>query len=158
GTHEPADAHADAVGIVAAAQRAHEPDTELDGRVLALTHLLEIGDGPAARRVLPELDRLADRLRHPAARLTALSRGATIAALGGDFADATRYARDAWEAGRRAGLPDADAVRWGQIHAIWQHTDVPPDDLAWMERTLRELVGHSHRSFAHAPALVQLET
>jgi tetratricopeptide (TPR) repeat protein len=157
GTHEPADALADAAGIVTAAQRAHEPDTELDGRVLTLTHLLELGDGPAARRVLPDLDRLADRLRHPAARLVALSRRATLATLSGDFADANRYAREAWEAGRRIGLPDADAVRWGQIYAIWQHTDVSTEDTEWMERALRELVAHSHLSFAHAPALVQIE-
>lgn len=157
GTQDPTDALADAVGIVAAAQRAHEPEFELDGRVLTLTHRLELGDGPAARRVLPELDRLAARLRHPAARLVALSRRATLATVGGDFPGAGRYAREAWEAGRSVELPDADAVRWGQIFSIWQHTDVPAEDFQWMEQALRELVAHSYLSFAHAPALVQVE-
>ena len=60
GTQDPADALAAADEIVTAAQRAREPETELDGRVLRLTHLLELGDGPAAQRVLPELDRLAE--------------------------------------------------------------------------------------------------
>ncbi|WP_433040801.1 ATP-binding protein [Dactylosporangium sp. CS-033363] len=157
GTQEPADALADASGIVDAARRARDPGTELDGRVLVLTHLLEVGDGPAARRVLPELDRLAGTLRHPSARLVALSRRAALATLDGDFAEGARAATEAWEAGRRAGLPDADAVRWGQVHAIWVHTDVPAEDLDWTVRTLRELVAHSHRAFAHAPALVQFE-
>jgi hypothetical protein len=56
GSQDPADALAAADEIVTAAQRAREPETELDGRVLRLTHLLELGDGPAAQRVLPELD------------------------------------------------------------------------------------------------------
>jgi len=157
GTQEPADALVDAAGIVAAAQRAREADTELDGRVLTLTHHLELGDGPAARRVLPELDRLAALLRHPAAKLVALSRRAMLATVTGDFTDAAQCAREAWEAGRSVELPDADAVRWGQIYAIWQHTDVPAEDLQWMERVLRELVAHSHVSFVHASALVQVE-
>ena len=67
-SQEPADALAAADEIVTAAQRAREPETEFDGRVLRLTHLLELGDGPAAQRVLPELDRLASSLRQPAAR------------------------------------------------------------------------------------------
>ena len=43
--------------------------------------LLELGDGPAVQRVLPELDRMAESLRPPAARLAALSRRSTVAAL-----------------------------------------------------------------------------
>ena len=46
GSQDPADALAAADEIVTAAQRAREPETELDGRVLRLTHLLELGDGP----------------------------------------------------------------------------------------------------------------
>jgi hypothetical protein len=78
GTQAPGDALAAADEIVTAAQRARDRQTELDGRVLRLTHLLELGDGPAAQRVLPELGRLAESLRQPAARLTALSRRSTL--------------------------------------------------------------------------------
>jgi hypothetical protein len=81
GTQAPADALAAAGEIVTAARRAGEPETELDGRVLCLTHLLELGDGPAAQRILPELGRIADSLRQPAVRLVALSRRSTLAAL-----------------------------------------------------------------------------
>ena len=157
GSQDPADALAAADEIVTAAQRAREPETELDGRVLRLTHLLELGDGPAAQRVLPELDRLAGSLRQPGARLAALSRRSTLAALTGDFASAIECARQAFETGQAAGLPDAGAVYWGQLFAIWLHAGLPDDDEQWMERELRDLVARSYMSVAHAAALVQIE-
>ena len=105
GTQDPGDALAAADEIVAAAQRARDPETELDGRVLRLTHLLEPGDGPAAQRVLPELDRLAGLLRQPLARLVALSRRSTLAALAGDFAAAARLPGRPSRPGRRPACP-----------------------------------------------------
>ena len=157
GTQDPADALAAAGEIVTAARRAREPETELDGRVLRLTHLLELGDGPAAQRVLPELVRMADSLRQPAVRLAALSRRSTLAALTGDFAPAARFARQAFQIGQAASLPDAGAVYWGQLFAIWLHADLPGGDEQWMERELRDLVARSHLSVAHAAALVQID-
>ena len=157
GTQDPADALAAADEIVTAAQRARDPETELDGRVLRLTHLLELGDGPAAQRVLPELDRLADSLRQPSVRLVALSRRSTLAALTGDFAPAAEFARQAFQTGQAASLPDASAVYWGQLFAIWLHTGLPDGDEQWMERELRDLVARSYLSVAHAAALVQIE-
>ena len=157
GTQDPRDALADASEIVAAAQRAHEPETELDGHVLRLTHLLELGDGPPAQRVLPELDQLADSLNQPAARLAALSRRSTVAALTGDFGAAAEFARRAFQAGQTAALPDAGAVYWGQMFAIWLHTGLPADDEQRMEQLLRDLVARSHLSVAHAAALVQID-
>jgi hypothetical protein len=157
GTQDPADALAAADEIVTAARRARDPETELDGRVLRLTHLLELGDGPAAQRVLPELGRMADTLRQPSARLAALSRRSTLAALAGDFASAAEFARQAFQTGQAAGLPDAGAVYWGQLFAIWLHAGLPDHDEQWMERELRDLVSRSHMSVAHAAALVQIE-
>jgi hypothetical protein len=157
GTQDPADALAAAGEIVTAARRAGEPETELDGRVLRLTHLLELGDGPAAQRVLPELGRMADSLRQPVVRLTALSRRSTLAALTGDFAPAAEFARQAFQIGLAASLPDAGAVYWGQLFAIWLHAGLPGGDEQWMERELRDLVARSHLSVAHAAALVQIE-
>ena len=144
GSQEPADALAAADEIVAAAQRAREPETELDGRVVRLAHL-------------PELDRLAGSLRQPAARLAALSRRSTLAALTGDFAPAAELAGQAFQTGQAAGLPDAGAVYWGQLFAIWLHTGLPDGDEQWMERELRDLVARSRLSVAHAAALVQVE-
>src|SRR5206468_1839987 len=46
---------------------------------------------------------------------------------------------------------------WGQLFAIWLHTDLPAGDEQWMERELRDLVARSHLSVAHAAALVQVE-
>ena len=157
GTQDPADALAAADEIVTAAQRARAPETELDGRVLRLTHLLELGDGPAAQRVLPELDRMAEWLRQPAVRLAALSRRSTLAALTGDFGLAAENARQAFQTGQAAGLPDAGAVYWGQLFAIWLHAGLPAADEQWMERELRDLVARSNLSVAHAAALVQVE-
>ena len=96
-------------------------------------------------------------LRQPAARLTALSRRSTLAALTGDFGLAAEIARQAFQTGQAAGLPDAGAVYWGQLFAIWLHADLPGDDEQWMERELRDLVARSHLSVAHAAALVQIE-
>jgi len=59
-------------------------------------------------------------LRQPAARLAALSRRSTLAALTGDFSAAAELARKAIQAGQAAGLPDAGAVYWGQLFAIWR--------------------------------------
>jgi hypothetical protein len=157
GSQDPADALAAADEIVTAAQRAREPETEFDGRVLRLARLLELGDGPAAQRVLPELDRLAASLRQPGVRQVALSRRSTLAALTGDFAPAAEFARQAFQTGQAASLPDAGAVYWGQLFAIWLHTGLPGDDEQWMERELRDLVARSHLSVAHAAALVQIE-
>ena len=157
GAQDPADALAAAGEIVTAAQRARQPETELDGRVLRLTHLLELGDGPAAQRVLPELDRMAGSLRQPAVRLAALSRRSTLAALTGDFGPAAEFARQAFETGQAAGLSNAGAVYWGQLFAIWLHTGLPDGDEQWMERELRDLVARSHMSVAHAGALIQIE-
>jgi len=157
GTQDPGDALAAADEIIAAAQQARLPETELDGRVVRLTHLLEAGDGPAAQRVLPGLGRLADVLGQPAARLTAWSRRSTLAALAGDFGPAAEFARQAFQAGQAAGLPDAGSVYWGQLYAIWLHAGLPGDDEQWMERELRDLVARSHLWAGHAAALVQLD-
>jgi len=157
GRQLPADALADADEIITAARSAHEPETELDGCVLRLTHLLELADGPGARRVLPELDGLAGSLRQPAAQQVALSRRSTLAALSGDFGLAGESARQAFGTAQAAGLPDAGAVYWCQLFAIWLHTELPESDGQWMERELRDLVARSHRSVAHAAALVQIE-
>ena len=89
--------------------------------------------------------------------LIALSRRSTLAALTGDFGQAASLARQAWETGQAAGLPDAGAVYWGQLFAIWLHAGLPASDELWMEQQLRDLVARSHLSLAHASALIQIE-
>jgi hypothetical protein len=81
----------------------------------------------------------------------------TLATLTGDFASAIECARQAFQPGQAAGLPDAGAVYWGQLFAIWLHAGLPGNDEQWMERELRDLVARSHMSVAHAAALVQIE-
>ena len=157
GTQNPGDALAGATEIVAAARAAGDPERELDGHVLRLTHLLESCDGPAARRELAQIDRLAGLLRQPLARLVACSRRSALAALDGDFPLATSQARLAWDIGRRASLPDAGAVLWGQLFAVWLETELPDGDEDQMEQILRSLVARSHLSTAHAAALVLID-
>jgi len=100
---------------------------------------------------------MAEWLRQPAVRLAALSRRSTLAALTGDFGLAAENARQAFQTGQAAGLPDAGAVYWGQLFAIWLHAGLPAADEQWMERELRDLVARSNLPVAHAAALVQLE-
>ena len=100
---------------------------------------------------------MAEWLRQPAIRLAALSRRSTLAALAGDFGPAAENARQAFQTGQAAGLPDAGAVYWGQLFAIWLHAGLPAADEQWMERELRDLVARSNLSVAHAAALVQVE-
>ena len=100
---------------------------------------------------------MADSLRQPAVRQVALSRRSTLAALTGDLAPAAEFARQAFQIAQAASLPDAGAVYWGQLFAIWLHVGLPEDDEEWMERELRDLVARSHLSVAHAAALVQIE-
>jgi tetratricopeptide (TPR) repeat protein len=157
GTQDPAGALAGATEIVAAARMAGDPERELDGHVLRLTHLLETCDGPAARRELAQVERLAGLLRQPLARLVACSRRSTLAALDGDFPLAARQARLAWDIGTRASLPDAGAVLWGQLFAVWLETRLPDGDEDLMEQILRGLVARSHLSTAHAAALVLID-
>jgi hypothetical protein len=157
GTQNPGDALAGATEIVAAARAAGDPERELDGHVLRLTHLLESFDGPAARRELAQIERLAGLLRQPLARLVAHSRRSTLAVLDGDFSLATSQARLAWEIGTRASLPDAGAVLWGQLFAVWLEAELPDGDGDLMEQILRGLVARSHLSTAHAAALVLID-
>lgn len=157
GTQNPGDALAGATEIVDAARAAGDPVRELDGHVLRLTHLLESCDGPAARRELAQVERLAGLLRQPLARLVACSRRSTLAVLDGDFPLAASQARLAWDIGTRASLPDAGAVLWGQLFVIWLETELPGGDEDLMEQILRGLVARSHLSAAHAAALVLID-
>jgi tetratricopeptide (TPR) repeat protein len=157
GTQTPGAALAGATEIVAAARTAGEPERELDGHVLRLTHLLESCDGPAARRELAQVERLAGLLRQPLARLVACSRRSTLAVLDGDLPLAAAEARRAWDIGQRASLPDADAVLWGQLFAVWLEAELPDGDEDLMEQILRGLVARSHLSTAHAGALVLID-
>ena len=122
-----------------------------------LTHLLELCDGPAARRELAQIERLAEVLRQPLARLVACSRHSTLASLDGDFPLAVSQARLAGDIGKQASLPDAEAVLWGQLFAAWLETELPDADEEQMEQILRGLVARSHLSTAHAAALVLIE-
>ena len=157
GAQGPREALAGATEIVAAARAARDPEGELDGHVLRLAHLLELGDGPGAHRALADVDRLAGLLRQPLARLVASSRRSTLAALAGDFPEAARMARQAWEVGVGASLPDAGAVYWGQLFAVWLEAGLPEHDEKWMEQELRGLVARSRLSVAHACALVLID-
>lgn len=157
GTQNPGAALAGATEIVAAARTAGDPERELDGHVLRLTHLLESCDGAAARRELTQIERLAGLLRQPLAQLVARSRGSTLAVLDGDFPLAASQARLAWEIGNRASLPDAGAVLWGQLFAVWLETELPDGGEDQMEQILRGLVASSHLSTAHAAALVLID-
>ncbi|MFC0440017.1 BREX system ATP-binding domain-containing protein [Kutzneria buriramensis] len=154
GEHEPHEALAAAARIGDLGRNADDSALTLDGEMWRLVFALECGDLDQAGAVLVELDRIAADLRRPTVLHLALSRRSTLRALRGRLSDARDLAREAWELGRRCGLPDADAVYWGQLFSVWRFGGLDEDDAAHMERMLVELVEHSRLRAAHEAALV----
>lgn len=140
--------------IVGLAERAGDLEKVIDGRIWRVVALLQLGELNLVERELHAVTRAADRLGQPLHRLVATSRASTVAVQRGQFEAALEYAGAAREIGRRGREPDADAVYWGQVFAVAEHTEVPAADAAEMERILRELVAGSPLSTAHTIALV----
>ena len=80
-----------------------------------------------------------------------------MAALTGDFGQAASLARQAWETGQAAGLPDAGAVYWGQLFAIWLHAGLPAATSCGWSSNFAIWWPAPHLSLAHASALIQIE-
>lgn len=145
-----------ATEIIALAAAAGDAEREVDGRMWRLVALLELGELDEAEHELHAVDRLAERLRQPLYRLMAASRRSTVALLRGRADEALEHARRALAIGERGREPDAEAVYWGQVYAIWQEAGLPDEDLDRCERILRELVAGSALSVGHAAGLVVL--
>jgi predicted ATPase len=145
------------VDPAALAEAAGDVERAAEACLWHVTFQLEIGERADAERALAALVDLAERSHRPLLRMYALSRQSTLAALSGRFADAARLADDAWRVATDGGLPDADAVLWGQLFTIWQHTDLADADEERMERIVRHLAVHSPLPQAHAAPLVLVE-
>lgn len=158
GEHDPWQALAAATRIGALGREADDSALVLDGQMWRLVFALECGDLDQAATVLVELDRIAADLRQPTVLHLALSRRSTLSALRGRLADAHDLAREARELAARCGLPDADAVYWGQLFSVWLFGGLDEHDAAHMERILRDLVDHSRLRAAHEAALVLILT
>jgi DNA-binding SARP family transcriptional activator len=76
------------------------------GRHWLIYDLFELGDLEAARERLAALEAVADELRQPLYRHSALSWRAVWAGLGGRFAEAERLARESLRLAQRADAPD----------------------------------------------------
>ena len=150
GRHDPAVA-------LQSAQRIQElvPDV-VDGHVWCAVFALERGDLDLATSAVAELDRLGADQRRPTLTHLALSRRSTLAAVRGNLDEALALATEAWELGRRCGLPDADAVCWGQLFVVWRRRGLDPVLTGRMEQIVRALVEHSPLRMAHEAALVQI--
>lgn len=157
GRHDPRTALTTAAEIATLAEAAGDVERAAEACLWHLTFQLEIGERAAADRAVAALVDLAERSHRPLLRMYALSRQSTMAALSGRFGDAARSADDAWRVATDGGLPDADAVLWGQLFAIWQHTDLADGDEERMERIVRHLAVHSPLPQAHAAPLVLVE-
>jgi hypothetical protein len=131
-----------------------DPALRLDGRLWELVFALECGDLDRGIEAVADLDRLSHRLRRPTARHLALSRRSTVASLTGSLDEALALAREAWELARRVGLPDADAVYWGQLFAVWRQAGLPDEDVAHMESMVSYLVEHSRIRPLHEAGLL----
>jgi tetratricopeptide (TPR) repeat protein len=154
GAHDPVQALTAGARIAELGRAAGDSALTLDGEMWRLVFTLECGDLDQADAVLAELDRLAADLRQPTVVHLALSRRSTLGALHGRLADARDLAREAWELAQRCGLPDADAVYWGQLFSVWRFGGLEADDAEHMERMLVDLVEHSRLRAAHEAALV----
>jgi tetratricopeptide (TPR) repeat protein len=147
---------APAAEIIALAAAAGDAEREVDGRMWRLVALLELGELDEAEHEVHAIARLAERLRQPLYRLMAASRRSTVALLRGRAGEALEQARRALAIGERGREPDAEAVYWGQVYAIWQEAGLPDEDLERCERILRALVAASALSIGHAAGLVVL--
>ena len=135
------------------AEASGDKERVAEGRAWRVTFLVELGDLAAAERDVHAIARLADALRQPLYRLVAASRRSTLAVLAGRFDEALRLACEAWQIGVRGREPDADAVHWGQIFAIFSETGVPDAERERMEATARRLAALSPLGDAHAAGL-----
>lgn len=153
GQHEPATALATARRL---AEVAVDPADEAAAAIWITVFGLELGDLATAESAVQSLERIAQRERQPSLRHLALSRRATLATLRGDHAEGLRLLHEARSVARRAGLPDADAVAWGQLFAVWRCADLSEDDATLMERVARDLAEGLPFPVAHDAAVVQM--
>ena len=153
GRHDPRTGLATARRI---ARLAPDPATEAEAALWVLGFSLELGDLPEAERAVNTLDRLAARYRQPALRHLAMSRRAVLLILRGALDDGRRLALDARDVAAAAGVPDADAVLWGSLFAVWRLTGLAEEDRAELERIAAELTEQSPLRYAHEAALVAI--
>jgi tetratricopeptide (TPR) repeat protein len=104
--------------IIQLAERTGDVRQELDGRMWRFIALLEFGRVAEAEAELGRYERLAERSGQPEFLFFARSRRSTLAALRGQFDDAERLTRTAYELAVTAGLPDAEGVLGAQLAAI----------------------------------------
>lgn len=157
GRHDPRAALATADEIATLAEAVGDTALAAEACLWRIAFRLESGDRAGAERAVAALADLARDSRRPLLRMYALSRQSTLAAISGRFADAVQLASDAWQVAADGGLPDADAVLWGQLFTVWQHTDLAAGDEQRMERIVRHLAVHSPLPEAHAAPLVLVE-
>lgn len=157
GRHDPRTALAAADEIATLAEAVADTELAAEACLWRVAFRLETGDRAGAERAVAALADLARDSRRPLLRVYALSRQSTLAAISGRFADAIQLANDAWRVAADGGLPDADAVLWGQLFAVWQHTGLAADDEDRMEHIVRHLAAHSPLPQAHAAPLVLVE-
>jgi tetratricopeptide (TPR) repeat protein len=150
GRHEPAVALESARRI-----QALVPES-VDGHLWCAVFALENGDLELASRAVAEVDRLASDPRRPTVRHLALSRRATLAIVRGHLDKALALSLEAWELGRRCGLPDADAVVWCPLFLIWKRRGLEPELAEQMEQIVRDLAERSPLRMVHEAAVVQI--
>jgi tetratricopeptide (TPR) repeat protein len=116
------------------ARAAGEPDLLAQTHQLRAAALLELGD-PAGKAELTRYVEAAHALGHARGRWEAISRQATLAAIGGRVVEAERFTAEALELGRAIGEADAIGVYGTQRAALVLFADtpgevpVPPDEL-----------------------------
>ena len=157
GRHDPRTALAAVDEIATLAEAVGDTELAAEAFLWRVAFRLETGDRAGAERAVAALADLAQDSRRPLLRVYALSRQSTLAAISGRFADAIQLANDAWRVAADGGLPDADAVLWGQLFTVWQHTGLATDDEQRMEHIVRHLAAHSPLPQAHAAPLVLVE-
>ncbi len=153
GQHEPTTALETARRL---AELAVDPADEATAAIWVTSFALEVGDTATSESAVASLERIARRERQPRLRHLALSRRATLTTLLGDCAEGLRLLHEARALALRAELPDADAVGWGQLFAVWRCADLSEDDATLMEHIARDLAATSPFPLAHDAAVVQM--
>jgi len=153
GRHQPQEALSTARRIAALAT---DEATAVEAALWVLVFTLELGDLAAADEAVREVERIADRSRQPALQHLARSRRAMLSILRGDAGTGLEQAHRAHDLARRAGIPDADAVLWGQLYAVWRVGGLSPEDAAEMERIAVFLTESSPLRVAHEAAVIRM--
>ncbi len=136
---------ATAADIVELARRVGDGQRERRGLFWRFVALMELGRVATAEATLAAFERAASAVGDADARAVVLARRGTLAAMRGQFDEATRLSDALSTAARRSGLPDADALSRALVISIAIERGRPET----LGASIDVLLDHAHRQPGH---------